>query len=384
MSVLPDIAAFADDLTALRHDFHRHPEIGFQEHRTAARIADLLRGWGVEVTTGIGGTGVVGVLEGSRPGRTIGLRSDMDALPMEERTNLPYASVNPGVFHGCGHDGHMTMLLGAARYLAQRRDFAGRAVFIFQPAEEGLGGARAMLADGLFDRFPCDELYGLHNSPYSSFGRVSVRPGPAQAGAGFFDITITGQGAHGAMPQMSRDPVPAAGLLIGALQQIVARRIDPNHQAVVSVTQMQAGSAYNVIPDRAVLSGTTRFFHEPDEPLIVAEMEAACEGVARICGLEVALDHRHIFSVLRNDPERTADLIAVAQELLGDQAQADAEPTMGSEDMADLLAVVPGAFFNLGHGSGVPLHNPGFVLDDAILPVGASLHARIVERRGAA
>ena len=179
MSVLPDIAAFTDDLTALRHDFHRHPEIGFQEHRTAARIADLLHGWGVEVTTGIGGTGVVGVLEGSRPGRTIGLRSDMDALPMEERTNLPYASVNPGVFHGCGHDGHMTMLLGAARYLAQRRDFAGRAVFIFQPAEEGLGGARAMLADGLFDRFPCDELYGLHNSPYSAFGRVSVRPGPA-------------------------------------------------------------------------------------------------------------------------------------------------------------------------------------------------------------
>lgn len=383
MRVIPEIADMADELSALRRDFHRHPEIGFQEHRTSGRIADLLREWGLEVTTGVGGTGVVGLLQGNRPGRSIGLRADMDALPMKEQTNLPYASINEGVFHGCGHDGHMTMLLGAARYLAANRDFAGRAVFIFQPAEEGLGGARAMLADGLFQRFPCDELYGLHNSPYDTFGRVSVRPGLAQAGAGFFDIEIIGHGAHGAMPQMSRDPVPAAGLLIGALQQIVARRIDPNHQVVVSVTKMQAGSAYNVIPDRAFLSGTTRFFHEPDEALIVAEMRATCEGIGKVCGVSITLDHRHVFSVLRNDPQRSGDLVKVAQEVVGGQAQADAEPTMGSEDMADLLAVVPGAFFTLGHGSGVPLHNPGFIFDDAILPVGASLHARIIQRRGA-
>ncbi|MEI4487516.1 amidohydrolase [Frigidibacter sp. MR17.14] len=384
MQPLPQIAAFAEDLVALRRDFHRHPEIGFQEHRTSARIAELLRGWGIEVATGIGGTGVVGVLDGARPGRTIGLRADMDALPMEERTNLPYASVNEGVFHGCGHDGHVTMLLGCARYLAETRDFAGRAVFIFQPAEEGLGGARAMLADGLFDRFPCDELYGLHNSPYGGLGDLRIRPGRAQAGAAFFDIRIEGRGAHGAAPHMGRDPVAIGAALVGELQQIVARTMDPTHPAVLSVTRFHAGNAYNVIPEVAELAGTVRFLHEADEGLIGARMQAICDGLALAHGVTITLDLRHVFSVLENDPGRVEDMLAAAREVMGEGARADAELTMGSEDMADLLAVVPGAFFNLGHGGDVPLHNPGFLFDDSVLPVGSSVFARLVERRGAA
>ncbi len=384
MPVLPEILDYADDLTAIRRDFHMHPEIGFQEHRTSARVAELLESWGVTVTRGVGGTGVVGVLDGARPGRTIGLRADMDALPMAEETNLPFASRNPGVFHGCGHDGHTTMLLGAARYLAAHRDFAGRAVFIFQPAEEGLGGARAMLADGLFDRFPCDELYGLHNSPYHAHSRVTIRPGVAQAGAGFFDIRIVGRGAHGAYPHMGRDPISIGAGLVAALQEVVARNTDPTHAAVLSVTEFHAGSAYNVIPGEALLRGTFRYLDDADGALIEARMRRICAGIALAHEVDITADIRNVFGVLSNDPRRVADLIAVAREVVGDLAAADAPLTMGSEDMADLLNVVPGAFFNLGHHGTVPLHNPGFIFDDTILPVGASLFARLVEQRGAA
>lgn len=382
MPVIPRIEGFAADLTAIRRDFHRHPEIGFQEHRTSARVAALLEGWGIAVTRGIGGTGVVGTLDGARPGRTIALRADMDALPMDEETNLDYRSQNPGVFHGCGHDGHMTMLLGAARYLAETREFSGRAVFIFQPAEEGLGGARAMLADGLFDRFPADELYGMHNSPYSAHSRVSIRPGRAQAGAGFFDIAIDGKGSHGAMPQMSRDPVAIGAALVGELQRIVSRNVDPIHAAVVSVTEFHAGSAYNVIPTRAVLRGTFRYFDEGDRDLIERRIRQICEGMALANEVAITAEVRHVFDILINDPDRVTDVIGAACDIVGDAAAADADPTMGSEDMADLLRVVPGAFFNLGHGSGVPLHNPGFIFDDSILPVGASILARLIETRG--
>ncbi len=382
MPVIPQIQAFAGDLTAIRRDFHRHPEIGFQEHRTSARVAELLESWGIAVTRGIGGTGLVGVLEGARPGRSIALRADMDALPMDEETNLDYRSVNAGVFHGCGHDGHMTMLLGAARYLAQTRDFAGRAVFIFQPAEEGLGGARAMLADGLFDRFPADELYGMHNSPYSAHSRVSIRPGRAQAGAAFFDITIDGRGSHGAMPHMGRDPIAIGGGVLAELQRIVSRNVDPGHAAVVSVTEFHAGSAYNVIPSQAVLRGTFRYFDESDRDLIEARIRQICAGLALANEVAISVDIRHVFDILINDPERAGDAVRAARDIVGDRAAADAEPTMGSEDMADLLRVVPGAFFNLGHDGGVPLHNPGFIFDDSILPVGASILARLIEIRG--
>jgi len=382
MQSLPRIDAFAADLTALRHDFHAHPELGFEEHRTSARIAELLESWGIEVTRGIGGTGLVGVLHGRGPGRRIGLRADMDALPMEELTNLPYASKNAGVFHGCGHDGHITMLLGAARYLAETRAFDGTAVFIFQPAEEGLGGARAMIADGLFERFPCDELYGLHNSPYHPMGQVTLRPGLAQAGASFFDIRIQGQGAHGAYPHFAKDPVTIGAGLVKELQEITARNADPLHPVVVSVTAFRAGEAYNVIPDSAELRGTFRFLRPEDRDLIDTRMRQICAGMALAHGVTIDVDIRGVFSPLRNDPQSVDHLIEAARDVVGEQAAADAEVIMGSEDMADLLAVVPGAFFNLGHGSGVPVHNPHFTFDDRILPVGASIFARLVERRG--
>jgi hippurate hydrolase len=382
MPTLPRIEAFAADLTALRQDFHAHPELGFEEHRTAARVAELLESWGITVTRGIGGTGVVGVLEGRGPGRSIGLRADMDALPMDEMTNLPYASKNPGVFHGCGHDGHMTMLLGAARYLSETRTFNGRAVFVFQPAEEGLGGARAMLADGLFDRFPCDELFGLHNSPYQPHSRLNVRPGIAQAGASFFDIRIDGRGAHGAMPHMARDPVTIGAGLVKELQDIIARNTDPLHAAVLSVTIFKAGSAYNVIPESAELGGTFRYLSEEDRDHIDSRIRQICAGMALAHGVTITPDIRKVFGVLSNDPRCVDALIETARDVVGDLAAADAPVTMGSEDMADLLDIVPGAFFNLGHYGSVPLHNPSFVFDDSILPVGASLLARLVERRG--
>lgn len=385
VSAIEKILSYADDLTTLRRDFHQHPELGFEESRTSARIAELLEQWGISVTRNVGKTGVVGVLQGTRgTGRAIGLRADMDALPMDEQTNLSYASRTPGVFHGCGHDGHMTMLLGAARYLAETRDFAGRAVFIFQPAEEGLGGARAMLADGLFDRFPCDELYGLHNSPYKPFGNVSIRPGKAQAGASFFDITLKGQGSHAAMPQVSRDPIAIGAALVGDLQRIVSRTMDPTHPAVLSVTRFNGGSAYNVIPDTVTIAGTFRYMHEADRLIIGARMAKICAAAELADDIEITLDIRDIFGVLSNDPERVENLIEVAREIVGNDMCGDAELTMGSEDMADLLNVVPGAFFNLGHHGEVPLHNPGFVFDDTILPVGASILARLVERRGGA
>jgi amidohydrolase len=238
------IEGYAEELTAIRRDLHAHPEIGFEEVRTSGIVADKLTQWGIEVHRGLGGTGVVGVLKGKGSGgKRIGLRADMDALPMEENTNLKWRSTIPGRFHGCGHDGHTTMLLGTARYLAETRNFDGTVHFIFQPAEEGLGGARAMIKDGLFEKFPCDEVYGLHNAPDLNHGEIAILPGPAMAGADFFDITINGYGAHGAMPERSKDAVVIAMTLGQALQTIVSRNVDPLKSAVLSITQIHAGSA---------------------------------------------------------------------------------------------------------------------------------------------
>jgi hippurate hydrolase len=385
MPAIPRIDAFAGELTAIRRDFHAHPEIGFEERRTSGIVADLMQGWGIEVHRGIGGTGVVGVLNGSRPGRRIGLRADMDALPMEEETNLPWRSQTTGVMHACGHDGHTTMLLGAARYLAETRDFAGTAVFIFQPAEEGLGGARAMLADGLFNRFPCDEIYGMHNSPYHAHGVVGVKPGTAMAGADFFDITLRGRGAHGAMPELSRDPVVAAAALVQALQTIVSRNVDSRQPAVLSVTMLHTGTAYNVVPGEAKLGGTIRYLDSAVGQLVRDRMAGIAEGVARAFDMTAECDLRPTFSTLENDPALSREMIAAAADVVGTaQASLKDEPVMGSEDFADMLHAVPGAYCTIGQHGTVPLHNPGFVFDDAVLPLGASVYARLVERRGAA
>ncbi len=383
MPTIDRIEAFADEMTAIRRDLHAHPEIGFEEVRTSGIVAEKLDQWGIEVHRGLGGTGVVGVLKGKgNGGRRIGLRADMDALPMEEHTNLAWRSTIPGRFHGCGHDGHTTMLLGTARYLAETRNFDGTVHFIFQPAEEGLGGARAMLKDGLFQKFPCDELYGLHNAPDLAHGEIAVLPGPAMAGADFFDITISGYGAHGAMPERSKDPVVIAMTLGQALQTIVSRNVDPLHSAVLSITQIHSGSAYNVIPGEARLAGTVRCFSDDIRKLVRTRMRALAAGIAAAFDVEIHVDIRDIFSVLVNQQEQSDVVVEVARGVVGDAGvKLREQPKMGSEDFADMLQAIPGAYFWVGHDGDVPVHNPGYVLDDKILPIGASMFARIVETR---
>jgi amidohydrolase len=383
MPTIDHIENFADELTAIRRDLHAHPEIGFEEVRTSGVVADKLTQWGVEVHRGIGGTGVVGVLKGKgNGGRRIGLRADMDALPMEENTNLKWRSTIPGRFHGCGHDGHTTMLLGTARYLAETRDFDGTVHFIFQPAEEGFGGARAMIADGLFSRFPCDEIYGLHNAPDMNLGEIAVLPGPAMAGADFFDIIIRGYGAHGAMPERSKDAVVIAMTLGQALQTIVSRNVDPLQSAVLSITQIHAGSAYNVIPGEAKLCGTVRAFSDEVRALVRERMRAICAGIAGAFQVEIEADIRDTFSVLVNQEEQTKVVAEVARGVVGgDNVFTKSRPKMGSEDFSDMLHKVPGAYFWVGHEGSVPVHNPGYILDDKILPIGASVFARIIEAR---
>ena len=383
MPTIDRIESFADELTAIRRDLHAHPEIGFEEVRTSGIVAEKLAQWGVEVHRGIGGTGVVGVLKGKgNGGKRIGLRADMDALPMEENTNLKWRSTIPGRFHGCGHDGYTTILLGTARYLAETRNFDGTVHFIFQPAEEGLGGARAMIRDGLFEKFPCDEIYGLHNAPDLNHGELAILPGPAMAGADFFDITISGYGAHGAMPERSKDPVVIAMTLGQALQTIVSRNVSPNEPAVLSITQIHAGSAYNVIPGEAKLAGTVRAFSDDVRALIRERMRSLCAGMATAFEVEIKVDIRDIFSVLVNQEEHSRVVADVARTVV-DPAKVTmrSRPKMGSEDFADMLQAVPGAYFWLGHDGSVPVHNPGYVLDDKILPVGASMFARIIEKR---
>lgn len=384
MTIPQRIQDFAPDLTAIRHDLHEHPELGFEEVRTSAIVAAQLKAMGIEVITGLGKTGVVGILKGNRPGRIIGLRADMDALPIHEQTNLPYASKTPGVMHACGHDAHTTILLGAARYLAETKDFAGTAVFIFQPAEEGLGGARRMIADGLFEKFPCDEIYGLHNWPHGNPGQIAIKPGKAMAGADFFDITLTAKGCHAAAPDTGIDSIVIASALVQQLQTIVSRNVNASEQIVLSVTKFNAGNAYNVLPEVATLAGTLRYFNRDTAALVRTRMQALCDGMAKSYGVEITLDMRNVFDVLENDPALSDAMLAVAQELVGEDAQLSTRQVMGSEDFADMLQVVPGAYCTIGHGGTVPLHNPGFVLDDALLPLGVAVMARMVEVRGAA
>ena len=383
MPTIDRIQAYADELTAIRRDLHAHPEIGFEETRTSGIVAEKLSQWGIEVHRGLGGTGVIGVLKGKGDsGKRIGLRADMDALPMEENTNLPWRSTIPGRFHGCGHDGHTTMLLGTARYLAETRNFDGTVHFIFQPAEEGLGGARAMIKDGLFQKFPCDELYGLHNAPDLAHGEIAILPGPAMAGADFFDIKISGYGAHGAMPERSKDAVVIATSVAQAIQTIVSRNVEPLQAAVVSITQIHAGSAYNVIPGDAWLCGTVRAFSDSVRALVRERMRAICAGMAAAFNCEIDVDIRDTFSVLVNQEEQSKVVEEVARTVVEpSKVLTRSTPKMGSEDFADMLQTIPGAYFWVGHDGSVPVHNPGYVLDDKILPIGASMFARIIETR---
>ncbi len=381
MSPLDQIHDFYDDLVGVRRDLHAHPELGFAEHRTAGIVADLLDAWGIEVHRAVGRTGVVGVLRAGNSDRNIGLRADMDALPIHEQTNLPYASTTPGVMHACGHDGHTTMLLGAARYLAQTRRFDGTVHFIFQPAEEGIGGAQAMLDDGLFGRFPCARVFGMHNYPGLPVGEYAIRPGPMMAGGIFFDLTVTGRGSHAARPESGVDPVLAAAHIVTALQSIVARNVPPLDAAVVSCCAIEGGNAHNVIPETVTIRGTARAFSPDLLRTIERNIRRISENLASAFGATAALDVRSMFSPLVNDFSCASAFADAAATLVGETAvERDRSPLMGSEDFAFMMEAVPGAYINLGNGESASLHNPHYDFNDAALPYGAALHAAIVER----
>jgi amidohydrolase len=385
MAAIGHIAHFHDELTAWRRDIHAHPELGFEERRTADFVAHKLAEFGCEVFRGIGKTGVVGRLRAGQSNRSIGLRADMDALPIEEATNLPYASRHPGRMHACGHDGHTTMLLGAARYLAETRNFDGTVHLIFQPAEEGLGGGAAMVADGLFEQFPCDAVFGMHNRPGLAVGKFQLRSGPMMAGGAYFDIAVTGRGAHGARPEAGIDPVVTASHIAIALQTIVARNVRPIDTAVLSVTQIHAGEAYNVIPERAVLRGTARCFSRETMTLLGDTMGRIAAGVAAAFGASAELDFRPIFPPLVNDAVEARFVADVAAELVGEaNVNRDGNLVMASEDFSFMLEQCPGAYIQIGNGDregGCEVHNPGYDFNDAALPYGASLFARLAERR---
>ena len=384
MNILPLIADSTDEMRAIFEDLHAHPEIGFTEERTSAVVADKLRSYGVdEVHTGLGKTGVVALIHGKQKGnRRVGLRADMDALPIHEISGVEYSSETDGVMHACGHDGHTTMLLGAAKHLAATRDFDGTAVLVFQPAEEGLGGARQMIADGLFEQFPCDEIFGMHNWPSGELGQVGICKGTAMAGAAFFDITVTGKGSHAANPSQSRDALIIAASLATELQTILSRNVPALDTCVLSVTQLHAGAAYNVVPEVATLAGTIRYFKDEICDLAATRMQAICDGFALAHGVKIELELRNVFVVLINDSDLSEAYMEAAAEIVGAGNIIERqEPATGSEDFADMLKVVPGAYCIVGHGGTVPLHNPAFTLDPEILPIGASVMARMVEKR---
>jgi amidohydrolase len=388
MSAIDHIRSFHGELTEIRRDIHANPELGMEEHRTAELVARKLEEWGIEVHRGVGGTGVVGVLRAGNGDQAIGLRADMDALAMGEATDLPYASQNAGKMHACGHDGHTTMLLGAARYLAETRNFNGTVNFIFQPGEEGAGGALAMLEDGLFERFPCNAIYAIHNRPNMPVGKFAIAPGAQMAGGAFFDISVRGKGAHGARPEESIDPVLAACHIATALQSILSRNVRPSDTAVLSITKIQGGDAYNVIPQFATISGTARTFRPETMDLIETNMARVAEGVAAGFGAVATVDFRKIFAPLINDAAETEIFGDAAADLVG-EANLDRKklPGMGSEDFAFMMEKVPGAYINLGNGDSAALHNQQYNFNDEATPFGSALFAGVVERklqRGAA
>ena len=382
------VTEFQQELMAFRRDLHAHPELGFCETRTSGRVAGMLEALGITVHRNIGKTGVVGVLHGTRSdsGRMIGLRADMDALPMQEANRFGHASTKPGLMHGCGHDGHTAILLGAAKYLAQTRHFNGTAAFIFQPAEEGLGGARAMIEDGLFDRFDCDAIYALHNWPGLPPGMIGINPGPMMAAADRFEVLIQGRGGHGAHPYQTIDPVLVASHIITALQSVVSRNVSALDAAVITVASVQAGDplAMSVIPDQAKLVGTVRTFRHSVQSMVEDRMRALIEQIAAGFGASAQLHYEKIYPATINTPKEAMFVADVATELFGaDHVVRDLQPSMGAEDFSFMLQHKPGAYFRLGQGGaegGCFLHNPHYDFNDAVIPTGAGLFAALVER----
>ena len=385
MPVLNSIAAFADEMTAWRRHLHANPELSYQEHETAAFIADKLRSFGIEVTEGVGGTGVVGILEGTKgDGPSIGLRADIDALAIDERNDVGHRSTKPGVMHACGHDGHTAMLLGAAKHLSAERAFAGRVVFIFQPAEEmggEDGGAARMIREGLFDRFPCDAIYGLHNWPGMSIGTFAAKAGPMMASGDGYEITVRSKGMHAAQPHRGADTVYTAGQIVVGLQQVAARATDPLHAIVVSTTQIHGGDAYNVLPNEVVLRGTVRAFHPEArasaEPALRRVVEAACA----MTGAEAEIRYERQYPTLVNEAGATERALVAGQAVFRDVETAPPQ-TMIVEDFAFMLEDRPGCYGWIGNGSdddGRILHSAWFDFNDEALPYGASYFAEVVQ-----
>ena len=385
MPIVNRIAALHGDITEWRRDIHAHPELLYDVHRTAASVADKLRSFGCdEVVTGIGRTGVVGVIHGRKPGdgalKTIGLRADMDALPIMEATNLPYKSTTPGKMHACGHDGHTAMLLGAARYLAETRNFAGTTVVIFQPAEEGGAGGKAMIQDGLMERFGIGEVYGMHNYPGLPVGEFAIRPGPIMAAADHLTIDIEGVGGHAARPHLSIDTVLVGSQIVNALQSIVSRNVDPLHAAVISICMFHAGNADNVIPQTAQLNGTARSLTPAVQDLLERRLKEVVEGVARLHGAKATVNYRRSYPVLKNHERQTGFAASVAGQVVGDnKVDTAVAPVMGAEDFSFMLESRPGAFIFIGNGDSAGLHHPAYNFNDDVIPIGTSYWVKLVE-----
>ncbi len=381
MAVINRIACFADDMTAWRRHLHQHPELGTACHDTADFVVDRLREFGItDIHRGFATTGLVALIEGQGPGPTLGLRADMDGLPIEEASGVNWASTRPGKMHACGHDGHTTMLLGAAKYLAETRNFSGRVALIFQPAEETGGGAEIMVKEGILDQFDIKELYALHNAPGPEVGRFYTTDGPLMAAVDTFDIHITGQGGHGAYPQDTRDPVIATASMVMALQSIVSRNHFACDDLVVSVTQIHTGSADNIIPETAYINGTVRTFDKAVQAMVMARMPQIVAGQAASFGVEAELVYTQGYPATINDAEKTAFAVRVARDVVGDDnVDAPSGREMGAEDFSFMLNRRPGCYLFLTQGESAGLHHPSYDFNDDVAPIGASFFARIVE-----
>ena len=383
MPIINRIADLQSEIAEWRHDLHAHPELLFDVNRTAGMAAEKLREFGCdEVVTGIGRTGVVGVIHGRKgtSDKVIGLRADMDALPIEEETGLPYKSTVPGKMHACGHDGHTAMLLGAARYLAETRNFAGTAVVIFQPAEEGGAGGKVMVDDGMMERFKIGEVYGMHNHPGMPVGEFALRPGPLMASADFLTIEIEGKGGHAAHPNAAIDTIVVGAQMISAIQSIVSRNVDPLESAVISITMFHAGSTHNIIPQTARLRGTARSLSPQVRDLLEKRLHEVVEGTAAVYGAKAKLTYERGYPVVINHAAQTDFAAKVAREVAGqDRVSVDMTPVMGGEDFAFMLEARPGAFIFVGNGDSASLHHPSYNFNDEVIPFGTSYWVKLVE-----
>jgi len=383
MKIIKELEDLQGEMQEWRRDIHAHPEIAFEEHRTAQIVADKLESFGIEVETGIAGTGVVGTLRKGMGNRSIGLRADLDALLINETNDFEYKSKNPGQMHACGHDGHTTMLLGAAKYLSEKGNFDGTVNFIFQPAEENEGGGRVMIEDGLFDKYPVESVYGMHNIPGMPVGSFAIKPGPIMAAFDIFNLKVIGRGGHAAMPQTTVDPIIVGTKIIDAFQAIISRSIDPQEPSVLSVTQFHGGDAYNVIPNQVEIKGCTRCFSPNVQKKLEDEMRQISESICKAYGADCEFHYEHRYPATINSEEEANLAGQVAQGIVGEErVNLSPKPGMGSEDFAYMLQEKPGSYIWIGNGDGegsCMIHNPGYDFNDEILPIGATYWVKMAE-----